>query len=105
MDSHQYLYYDSCHSEHIKRSIRLSQIIPLKRISSQKSDPRSPVKELKTGLAKGVIQRKELGSKFIGENVKEKDGQHIKGNRVPLVVTYNPNFKNLGSLISNNLQF
>ena len=26
--------------------------------------------------------------------VKEKDGQDINGNGVPLVVTYNPNFKN-----------
>ena len=29
------------------------------------------------------------------ENVKEKDGQHMKENGVPLVVTYNPNFNNL----------
>ena len=39
------------------------------------------------------------------ENVKEKDGQHMKENGVPLVVTYNPNFKNLSLLIRKNLQF
>ena len=36
------------------------------------------------------------------ENVKEKDGQHMKENGVPLVVTYNPNFKNLSFLIRKN---
>ena len=35
-DSHQYLYYDSCHSEHINRSIVFSQTFQLKKISSQK---------------------------------------------------------------------
>ena len=35
-DSHQYLYYDSCHAEHINRSIVFSQTFRLKKISSQK---------------------------------------------------------------------
>ena len=39
------------------------------------------------------------------ENVKETDGKHMKENGVPLVVTYNPNFKNLRILIRKNLQF
>ena len=46
-DSHQYLHYDSCHAEHIKRSIVFSQTLRLKRICSQESDLNSPVKELK----------------------------------------------------------
>ena len=37
-DGHQYLYYDSCHAEHIKRSIALSQTLRLKRICSKKRD-------------------------------------------------------------------
>ena len=37
------------------------------------------------------------------ENVKQRDGQHMKENGVPLVVTYNPNFKNLRILIRKNL--
>ena len=37
-DSHQYLHYDSCHAEHIKRSIIFSQALRLKRVCSQKSD-------------------------------------------------------------------
>ena len=39
------------------------------------------------------------------ENVKGRDGKHMKENGVPLVVTYNPNFKNLRILIRKNLQF
>ena len=39
------------------------------------------------------------------ENVKEKDGQHMKENGVPLVLAYNPNFNNLSFLIRNTLQF
>ena len=39
------------------------------------------------------------------KNIKEKDGQHMKENSVPLVLTYNPNFKNLSFLIRKNLQF
>ena len=37
-DGHQYLYYDSCHAEHIKRSIALSQTLRLTRICSEKRD-------------------------------------------------------------------
>ena len=40
-DSHQYLHYDSCDAEHIKRSIVFSKILWLTRICSQKSDLRS----------------------------------------------------------------
>ena len=57
-DNHQYLHYDSCHVGHMKRSIIFSQTPRLKRICCQKSDLDSHVKELKTDLEKGVIQRK-----------------------------------------------
>ena len=46
-DSHQYLHYDSCFGEHIKRSIVFSQTLRLKRICSGKSNLESHVKELK----------------------------------------------------------
>ena len=35
-DGHQYLYYDSCHADHIKRSIIFSQTHRLKRLCSEK---------------------------------------------------------------------
>ena len=37
-DGHQYLHYDSCHADHIKRSIMYSQTLQLKRIYSEKND-------------------------------------------------------------------
>ena len=61
-DRHQYLHYDLCFAEHIKRSIVFSQKLRLKKICSQKSDLDSNVKELKTGLAKEVIEIKYLGA-------------------------------------------
>ena len=35
-DSHQYLHYDSCHAEHIKRSIIFSETLRLKRFALKK---------------------------------------------------------------------
>ena len=67
---------------------------------------------LKIGLAKGkkdypeiVISEQVNRALRSEESVKEKDGQHKKKNGVPLVVTENPNFKNLSFLIRKNLQF
>ena len=109
-DSHQYLHYDSCHAEHIKRSIVFSQTLRLKRIRSQKSDLNSHVKELKSwfskrGYPERIISEQVNRALRSEENVKERDGKHMKENGVPLVVTYNPNFKNLRILIRKNLQF
>ena len=109
-DSHQYLHYDSCHAEHIKRSIVFSETLRLKRICSQKSDLNSHVKELKSWFSKRgypdrIISEQVNRALRSEENVKERDGKHMKENGVPLVVTYNPNFKNLRVLIRKNFQF
>ena len=109
-DTHQYLHYDSCHAEHIKRSIVFSQTLRLKRICSQKSDLNSHVKELKSWFSKRgypdrIVTEQVNRALRSEENVKERDGKHMKENGVPLVVTYNPNFKNLSILIRKNLQF
>ena len=108
-DSHQYLHYDSHHTEHIKRSIIFSQTLWLKRICSQKSDLDSNVKELnnwfsKTGYPPKVISEQVNRALRSEENVKEKDGQHMKENGLSLVVTYNPNLKNLSFLIRKSLK-
>ena len=106
-DNHQYLHYDSCHAEHIKRPIIFSQILRLKRICSQKD---SHVKELKNWLSKRCYPAKVLSEQInralrSDENVKEKDGRHIKENFVPLVLSYNPNFNSLSFSIRKNLRF
>ena len=52
MDGHQYLHYDPCHADHIKRSIIFSQTLRLKRICSEKNDLNKHVKDLKTWFRK-----------------------------------------------------
>ena len=109
-DSHQYLHYNSCHAEHIKRSIIFSQTLRLKRICSQKSNLDSHVKELKNWFSKRSYPAKVISEQVnralkSEENVKERNGQHMKENGVPLELTYNPNFNNLSFLIHKNLQF
>ena len=46
-DGHQYLHYDSCHAEHIKRSIVFSQTLLMKKICSEKKDLDSNVENLR----------------------------------------------------------
>ena len=97
------------YAEHIKRSIIFSQTLRLTRICSQKSDLNSLVKELKNWVSKRgyparIISRQVNRALRSEENVKERDGKHMKEKGVPLVVTYNPNFKNLRILIRKNLQ-
>ena len=52
-DGHQYLHYDSCHAEQIKRSIVLSQILRLKRVRFEKRDLDSNVENLREWFRKG----------------------------------------------------
>ena len=51
-DGHQYLQYDSCHADHIKRSIIFSQTLRLKRICSAKNDLNVHVEDLKIWFCK-----------------------------------------------------
>ena len=63
-DSHQYLHYDLCHAEHIKRSIMFSQTLWLKRICSQKSNLDAHVKELKNWFSKRGYPEKVTSEQF-----------------------------------------
>ena len=47
-DGHQYLHYDSCHADHVKRSIMFSQTLWLKRICSEKNRLNVHLEDLKT---------------------------------------------------------
>ena len=54
-DDHQYLHYDSCDADHIKRSIIFSQTLRLK-ICSEKNDlKRMTLNTLKNGFVKGDV--------------------------------------------------
>ena len=68
------------------------------------------MKELKIWFSKRgylvkLISEQVNGALRSKENVKEKGGQHMEENGVPLVLTYNPNFNNLSFSILKNLQF
>ena len=97
MDGYQYLHYDSRHAEHIKWSIIFSQTLWLKRIYPEKNDLNVHVEDLKTWFRK-----REYPDYLIKEQVEkvlrltpshENNRKKVKG--VSLVVTYNPEFKNL----------
>ena len=107
MDGHQYLHYDSCHADHIKRSTIFSQTLPLKRICSEKNDLNAHVEHLKL-----CFRKREYPGNLIKEQVEEVlrliPGDEIiskKVNVVPLQVTYNPAFKNLSHMIRKNQLF
>ena len=51
-DSHQYLHYDSCHAEHINRSIVFSQTLRLRKICSEKRGLDSNVENLREWFRK-----------------------------------------------------
>ena len=79
-------------------------------ISSQKNDLDAHMKELKNWFSQRGYPAKAISEQVnrtltLEENVKEKDGQHMKENDLPLLVTYNSNFNNLSFLIRKNLQF
>ena len=49
-DGHQYLHYDLCHADHIKRLLIFSQTLRFRRICFDKNDLNVHVEDLKTGF-------------------------------------------------------
>ena len=86
-DAHHYLHYDSCHTDHMKRSI----------ICSEKNDLNVHLKDLKIwfrerGYPDNLI--KEHVEKALRLTPSDKNNTK-KVNGISLVVTYNPAFENL----------
>ena len=54
-DCHQYLHYDSCHREHMKKSSLHSQGLRIKRLCSDSEDGETHLKNLKNGFITEVI--------------------------------------------------
>ena len=63
-DGHRYLHYDSCHADHIKRSIIFSQTLRLKRICSEKNDLNVDVEDLQIWSRKRDVLSIVLRSKL-----------------------------------------
>ena len=108
VDSHQYLHYNSCHTEHIKKSIIYNQTLRLRRICSEGKDLKSHVNDLK-----GWFLRRVHPQRIVEEQVDkafrlplEHDNQQNKmENGIRLVVTYNPTFRNLSTNSRKTLVF
>ena len=91
----QCLHYDSCHAEHIKRSIVFSQTLPLKRVCCEKRDLDSSVGNLREYFRKRGYLEQLIKNQIARE----------KETGIPLVTTYHPRLKDLSSLIKGNLQY
>ena len=102
VDSH---HYNSGHAEHIKKSIIYSQTLRLRRICSERKDLKCHVKE-----QKGWFLRRGYPQRIVEEQVDRAfriplkyDTQQIKMvNGIPLVVTFNPAFRNLSPILRKN---
>ena len=102
VDSH---YYNSGHAEYIKKSIIYSQTLRLKRIWSERKDLKCHAKE-----QKGWFLRRGYPQRIVEEQVDRAftlplkyDTQQIKMvNGIPLVVTFNPAFRNLSTILRKN---
>ena len=105
-DGHQYLHCDSCHADHIKRSIIFSQTLRLKRICSEKNDLNVHVEDLKTWFRKrgypDYLIKEQVEKALRLTPSDENNSNNLNG--VSLVVTYNRALKNLSQMIRKNLQ-
>ena len=105
-DGHQYLHYDSCHADHIKKSTIFSQTLRLKRICSEKNDLDVHVEDLKIWFRKrgypNYLIKKQVERALRATPSDENNSKKVGG--ISLVVTYNPAFKNLSPLMRKNLQ-
>ena len=93
-DAYQYLHYDSCHADHIKRLIKFSQTLQLKRICSEKNNLNVHDEDLKICFRKRRYPdnlNKEQVEKALRLTPSDKNNSK-KANGVSLVVTYNSAF-------------
>ena len=109
-DGHQYLHYDSCHAEHIKRSIVFSQTLRQRRICSEKTDLDSNVQTFKecfrkSGYLEQLIKDQVARAFESASNNSSNNSKQEKETGVPLVTYYHPRLKDLNSLIKRNLQY
>ena len=106
MDGHQYLYDDSCHADHIRRSVIFSQPLQLERMCPEKNDLNVHVEDLKLRFPKKGYPEyliKELVGKALRLTLSD-DNNSKKVSSISLVVAYNPAFKILPRVRRKSLQ-
>ena len=104
-DKHQYLSPKSCHPRHCSRSIPYSQALRIKRICSTENKLNHRLGELRKHLLDRGYKKEHISTAFEkAENVDRdsllvyKDKQ-TNNSRVPMVMTYHPDLKQLSSAI------
>ena len=89
------IYYDSCHAEHIKRSIVFSQTLLLTKICSEKKDLDSNVENLREWFRKRDYPEQLIKNQVAlplqsASNNSANRSKQEKETGIPLVTTYNP---------------
>ena len=103
-DKHLYLWFDSCHPLHSKKSIVYSQALRISLLNSNSEKRDSHLEDLKkqfshswTPVSEVTNQTERANEIPRSEIIKEKPKR--QNNRVPFVTTYNPGLPNLTGII------
>ena len=104
-DKHQFLSPKSCHPKHCSRSIPYSQALRIKRICSEKHLQIHRLNELRKHLINRGYKNGNIDEAF--DKVKSVDRDSLlvykekdpKNRRIPLVMTYHPELKQVSSII------
>ena len=109
-DCHQYLHYDSCHPDHMKKSSIYSQGLRIKRLCSDDHKLQKHLENLKNwfcerGYPGGLIdeQLQRVKSKSREQLLRPKCMDN-KSVGVPFVVTYHPHLKNVSKIIKKRIK-
>ena len=110
-DCHQYLHYNSCHPDHMKKSSIYSQGLRIKRLCSDHQKLQTHLQNLKKwfcerGYPGGIIdeQLQRMKGKSREELLSAK-GTERKNVGIPFVVTYHPHLKNISKIIKKHANY
>ena len=109
-DCHQYIHYESCHPDHMKKLSIYSQGLPIKRLCSEDHKLQKHLENLKNwfcergypgGLIDEQLQRVRRKSR---EQLLRPKGMDNKSVGVPFVVTYHQYLKNISKIIKKHIK-
>ena len=107
-DKHQHLLFSSCHPRHTKKAIPFSLALRLRRICSTDHAFNTRTAELtsyllKRGYNRNFLSRQIKRAANIPRNVALQPKQKNTSKRIPLILTYNPSFPPVSSIIKKHL--
>ena len=105
VDSYQYLHCNSCHKEHIKKTIIYTQTLRLRKICSERKDLKSHLEDLKGWFLRSCYPQrvaKEQVDRAFRLPLEHDTQKNKNSNGIPLAITYNPAFRNLSTRLQKN---